>query len=149
MCFPVQIGIMVSPFLDRLLARNNEKTRRNAPPEKNYPTSICSGVQTSRSTDLTLLMWVPIPRWIPEHRIHRNTPLAVKSEPARQNVELERTDSTRPTEDLESIVNQGLWGRCRQELTIFFAVCTNFVLWPLHQVPECPCESLCRCLVLS
>jgi hypothetical protein len=35
---------------------------------------VCSSVQESKSTDLTLLMCVPIPRWIPEHRIHTNMP---------------------------------------------------------------------------
>lgn len=34
----------------------------------------CSSVQVSRSTDLTLLMWVPMPRCMPEHRIHIKTP---------------------------------------------------------------------------
>ena len=34
----------------------------------------CSSVQVSRSTDLTLEMCVPIPRWIPEHRMHMKTP---------------------------------------------------------------------------
>jgi hypothetical protein len=34
----------------------------------------CSSVQVSRSTDLTLLICVPIPRWIPEHRMQMKTP---------------------------------------------------------------------------
>lgn len=34
----------------------------------------CSSVQESRSTDLTLLMCVPIPRCMPEHRIQTKTP---------------------------------------------------------------------------
>jgi hypothetical protein len=34
----------------------------------------CSSVQVSRSTDLTLLMCVPIPRWMPEQRMHMKTP---------------------------------------------------------------------------
>lgn len=38
-------------------------------------TAICSGVQTSRSTDLTLLICVPMERWMPEQRMHKNTPL--------------------------------------------------------------------------
>jgi len=38
-------------------------------------TFICSGVQISRSTDFTRLICVPIPRWIPEQRMHRKTPL--------------------------------------------------------------------------
>lgn len=34
----------------------------------------CSSVQESRSTDLTRLMCVPIPRWMPEHRMQTKTP---------------------------------------------------------------------------
>ena len=34
----------------------------------------CSSVQASRSTDLTLLICVPMPRWIPEQRMQTNTP---------------------------------------------------------------------------
>lgn len=34
----------------------------------------CSSVHESRSTDLTLLMWVPMPLWIPEHRMQTKTP---------------------------------------------------------------------------
>lgn len=34
----------------------------------------CSSVQVSRSTDLTLLMCVPMPRWMPEQRMHMKTP---------------------------------------------------------------------------
>jgi hypothetical protein len=34
----------------------------------------CSSVQESRSTDLTRLMWVPMPRWMPEHRMQTKTP---------------------------------------------------------------------------
>ncbi len=34
----------------------------------------CSSVQASRSTDLTRLMWVPIPRWMPEQRMQTKTP---------------------------------------------------------------------------
>jgi hypothetical protein len=34
----------------------------------------CSSVQVSRSTDLTLLMCVPIPRCMPEHRMQKKTP---------------------------------------------------------------------------
>lgn len=36
--------------------------------------SICSGVQMSRSIDLTRLMCVPMLRWMPEQRIHRKQP---------------------------------------------------------------------------
>jgi hypothetical protein len=35
---------------------------------------VCSSVQESKSTDLTLLMCVPMPRWIPEHRMQTNIP---------------------------------------------------------------------------
>lgn len=34
----------------------------------------CSSVQESRSTDLTRLMWVPMPRWMPEQRMQMKTP---------------------------------------------------------------------------
>lgn len=34
----------------------------------------CSSVHESKSTDLTRLMCVPIPRWIPEHRMQMKTP---------------------------------------------------------------------------
>lgn len=34
----------------------------------------CSSVQVSRSTDLTLLICVPMPRCMPEHRMHMKTP---------------------------------------------------------------------------
>lgn len=34
----------------------------------------CSSVQASRSTDLTRLICVPMPRCIPEQRMHTNTP---------------------------------------------------------------------------
>jgi len=34
----------------------------------------CSSVQESRSTDLTRLMCVPMPRWMPEHRMQIKTP---------------------------------------------------------------------------
>jgi hypothetical protein len=34
----------------------------------------CSSVQASRSTDLTRLIWVPIPRWMPEQRMQTKTP---------------------------------------------------------------------------
>lgn len=34
----------------------------------------CSSVHESRSTDLTLLMCVPIPRWMPEQRIQTKIP---------------------------------------------------------------------------
>lgn len=34
----------------------------------------CSSVHVSRSTDLTLEMCVPMPRWIPEQRMHMKTP---------------------------------------------------------------------------
>lgn len=39
-------------------------------------TFICSTVHISKSTDLTLLICVPIERCMPEHLIHRNTPLS-------------------------------------------------------------------------
>jgi hypothetical protein len=35
---------------------------------------ICSSVQESRSTDFTRDMWVPMPRWMPEQRMHTKTP---------------------------------------------------------------------------
>lgn len=35
---------------------------------------ICSSVQESRSTDLTRLMCVPMPRWMPEQRMQTKTP---------------------------------------------------------------------------
>jgi hypothetical protein len=41
----------------------------------NARTAICSGVQVSRSTDLTFEMCVPMLRWIPEHRMQTKTPL--------------------------------------------------------------------------
>lgn len=34
----------------------------------------CSSVHESRSTDLTLLMCVPMPRWMPEHLMHMKMP---------------------------------------------------------------------------
>lgn len=34
----------------------------------------CSSVQASRSTDLTLLIWVPMPRWMPEQRMQMKIP---------------------------------------------------------------------------
>ena len=34
----------------------------------------CSSVQASKSTDFTRLMWVPMPRCMPEHRIQTKTP---------------------------------------------------------------------------
>lgn len=34
----------------------------------------CSSVQVSRSTDLTLLMWTPMLRWMPEQRMQMKTP---------------------------------------------------------------------------
>jgi len=34
----------------------------------------CSSVHESRSTDLTLLICVPIPLWMPEHRMQMNMP---------------------------------------------------------------------------
>ena len=34
----------------------------------------CSSVHVSRSTDLTLEMCVPMPRWMPEQRMHMKTP---------------------------------------------------------------------------
>ena len=34
----------------------------------------CSSVHESKSTDLTLLICVPIPRWMPEQRMQRKTP---------------------------------------------------------------------------
>lgn len=34
----------------------------------------CSSVQASRSTDLTLLICVPMPRWMPEHLMQMNMP---------------------------------------------------------------------------
>lgn len=43
-------------------------------------TSICSGVHMSRSMDLTRLMCVPMPRWIPEQRMQRYTPLRMHIE---------------------------------------------------------------------
>jgi len=36
---------------------------------------ICSSFQVSRSTDLTREMWVPMPRWMPEQRMHTKTPM--------------------------------------------------------------------------
>lgn len=35
----------------------------------------CSSVHASRSTDFTRLIWVPIPRWMPEHRMQTKTPM--------------------------------------------------------------------------
>lgn len=35
---------------------------------------VCSSVQLSRSTDLTREICVPMPRWIPEQRMHTKTP---------------------------------------------------------------------------
>lgn len=37
--------------------------------------AICSAVQMSKSMDLTLLMCVPIERWMPEQRMQRKQPL--------------------------------------------------------------------------
>jgi hypothetical protein len=34
----------------------------------------CSSVHESKSTDLTRLMWVPMPRWMPEQRMQMKTP---------------------------------------------------------------------------
>jgi hypothetical protein len=34
----------------------------------------CSSVQASRSTDLTRLIWVPIPLWMPEQRMQTKIP---------------------------------------------------------------------------
>jgi hypothetical protein len=34
----------------------------------------CSSVQESRSTDFTLLICVPMPLWMPEHRMQTNMP---------------------------------------------------------------------------
>ena len=36
---------------------------------------ICSSVQESRSTDFTREICVPMPRWMPEQRMHTNTPI--------------------------------------------------------------------------
>ena len=37
-------------------------------------TASCSAVQASRLTDFTFETWTPRLRWIPAHRMHRNTP---------------------------------------------------------------------------
>lgn len=34
----------------------------------------CSSVHASRSTDLTRLIWVPMPRWMPEQRMQMKMP---------------------------------------------------------------------------
>lgn len=66
-------------------------------------TSICSGVHMSRSMDLTRLMCVPIPRWMPEHRMQRYTPLEMhgnESRTQRHDGQRVLTGSTRPTAGL-------------------------------------------------
>ena len=67
---PIEICEMVSPFLNGLVMMRDRQGERDMD-----RTAICSGVQTSKSIDLTLLIWVPMPRWIPEQRMHRKTPL--------------------------------------------------------------------------
>jgi hypothetical protein len=59
-CFPVDVRACIAPFLDRLTSR-----RQDTPPNwtlGSVLTSICSGVQVSRSTDLTFEMCVPMLR---------------------------------------------------------------------------------------
>mmetsp|Transcript_30336 Transcript_30336/g.58308 ORF Transcript_30336/g.58308 Transcript_30336/m.58308 type:complete len:296 (+) Transcript_30336:1368-2255(+) len=36
--------------------------------------ATCSGSQTSKEVERTLEMWTPSPRWMPEQRMHMNTP---------------------------------------------------------------------------
>ena len=75
--FPVEISPMVTPLHNRLYSFVKSVIELGAVDWHNklIHTSICSGVQVSRSIDLTLLIWVPMPRWMPEHRMQRNTPL--------------------------------------------------------------------------
>lgn len=87
MCFPIKIGPIISPFLNRLFYYYSKLATRMLMKKIKWAvkvhdgvhTSICSGVHISRSIDFTLLICVPIPRWIPEHRMQRNTPLACPS----------------------------------------------------------------------
>ena len=95
MRLPVQIRSPVAPLLHRL---PNMPLRHAANKRcESTLTAICSGVQTSRSTDLTLLIWVPIERWMPEHRMHRKTPLHIYASVHKLSREARlRTDSKRP-----------------------------------------------------
>lgn len=145
MGFPIEIGESVAPFLD-ILCRRESTSARTAKDATH--TSICSGVQVSRSTLLTLLMWVPIPRWMPEQRMHRNTPL-VKSihyeahEVGQKSVHIP-TSPSRICYTFSSISF-----RTQEALTIAFAVCTDFVAWSPYKLAQDLGKALSRSLVLS
>lgn len=65
---------MVSPLLYMLCeCESNQRSLHEVSPS--VRTSICSGVHVSRSTDLILLICVPMLRWMPEQRMHTNAPL--------------------------------------------------------------------------
>ena len=75
MSLPIEICSMVSPFLDGLVRDVTWELFIVFNLERHQLTSICSGVQVSRSTDLTLLICVPMLRCTPEHLMQMKQPL--------------------------------------------------------------------------
>jgi zinc transporter ZupT len=110
-------------------------------------TSICSGVHMSKSTDLTLLICVPIPRWIPEHRMHRKTPLFSSVRDSHQSRRRKSHifhEAHRGSDGIRAWARAGL-----NILTVALAVCANFILGLLHEFPEGACVALSGGPVLS
>lgn len=90
----------------------------------------CSSVQESRSTDLTRLMWVPMPRWMPEQRMQTKTPRFHEAHLGSAR----RASQYHPRE-----VSQ-----CRRWLTfVALAVGANFVGLQLQEALDC-LRVLCR-----
>ena len=131
MGFPVDISSLVPPLLYGLnraacytMQSSNGITTL---------TFICSTVQTSRSTDLTLLICVPMERWMPEHRMHKNTPLLEVREVQRDGRYAYRFhDAHRGS---GCVVSSG-WHSKACILTVPLAVCAHFVFGTLQKLAQ-------------
>lgn len=93
----------------------------------------------SRSMDLILLIWVPILRWMPEHRMHRKTPLNKKEiilfvhRQFHQNIHIPRSP---PGVYIQRAMDRQvvLKSWVSKMLTISFAIRTDFVIRPFHKL---------------
>jgi hypothetical protein len=118
----------------------------------NARTAICSGVQVSRSTDLTFEMCVPMLRWIPEHRMQTKTPLWIDTLSNLLHVLTcdKRTCSTKPNEHLREFrIRANPTEPEGPKRTVPLAVCAELVVGSLHQFAQRPGMPLCGSFVLT
>lgn len=118
--FPVSRARGVS-FQFGQISQIMRKTNLLARPFPHFNTLCnCSSVQASRSTDLTRLIWVPIPRWMPEQRMQTKMP---RFQEAHRG-----SASGKQCQIVQKIKEE------RGNTFVSFAVCAGLVRFELQQV---------------